>query len=195
MKTLLSLSIAVLGALSTQAAVFQYGVTLDGPSEFPANASPGTGSATVTYDDAAHSLSINLLFSGLTGTTTASHIHAATTVALTGTTGVATTTPTFAGFPLGVTSGTYVSTLDLTQASSYNPAYITGNGGTASTAEVALASAMAAGKSYLNIHTTTFNGGEIRGFLVAVPEPTETCAAVGAALGAFALYRRIRRQG
>ena len=33
-------------------------------------------------------------------------------------------------------------------------------------------SAMAAGKTYWNIHSTTFTGGEIRGFLTAVPEPT-----------------------
>jgi hypothetical protein len=42
---------------------------------------------------------------------------------------VATTLPTFAGFPLGVTSGTYINTLDLTLASSYNPAFVTANGG------------------------------------------------------------------
>jgi hypothetical protein len=195
MKSLLPVSAAVLAAFSTHAAVFQYQVTLNGASESPANASAGTGSGTVTYDDAAHSLAISVLFSGLTGTTTASHIHAATATALTGTSGVATTTPTFASFPSGVTSGSFNSTLDLTLASSYNPAYVTASGGTTAAAESALASAMAAGKAYLNIHTTFAAGGEIRGFIVPVPEPAETCAAVGAALGAFALYRRSRRQG
>ena len=87
------------------------------------------------------------------------------------TAGVATTTPDFAGFPIGVTSGTYINTLDLTLSSSYNPSYITANGGTTASAEAALVSAIAAGEAYVNIHTTTFAGGEIRGFLQPVPEP------------------------
>ncbi|MEA3078990.1 MAG: hypothetical protein QOF05_398, partial [Sphingomonadales bacterium] len=61
---------------------------------------------------------------------------------------------------------------DLLSASTYNPAYVTANGGTPASAEAALLSAIASGRSYLNIHTTSFPGGEIRGFLVAVvPEP------------------------
>src|SRR5207244_3975991 len=142
------------------------------------------------YDDVAHSLHVQVTFSGLTGTTTASHIHAPTAVAFTGTAGVATTTPTFAGFPLGVTSGSYDNTLDLTQSSSYNPSYVTANGGTNASAEAALASAMAAGKSYLNIHTSTFGGGEIRGFLIAVPEPSSLGIMAGA--GLIAMRRRRR---
>jgi CHRD domain len=37
-------------------------------------------------------------------------------------------------------------------------------------AEVALAASLAADTAYLNIHTTNFPGGEIRGFLL-FPEP------------------------
>src|SRR6478736_666188 len=169
-RTLLSL-LLVGGLMPAQAALLSYQAFLDGPSESPANASPGTGFGTAVYDSVAHTLNLNVTFSGLTGTTTASHIHAATALPFTSTAGVATTTPTFAGFPLGVTSGSYSMLLDLTQASSYNPAYVTANGGTPATAEVALTSAIAAGKAYWNIHTTTFGGGEIRGFLTAVPEP------------------------
>jgi hypothetical protein len=66
----------------------------------------------------------------LIGTRTASHIHCCTAVPGTGTAAVATTTPTFAGFPLGVTGGTYDATLLMTAAGSYNPAFITANGGT-----------------------------------------------------------------
>lgn len=169
---LAAVAAAVLGAsaMSTSAALITYTTHLDGASESPANGSPGTGFAEVDVDTTAHTLHVHVTFSGLAGTTTASHIHAATAVALTGTAGVATTTPTFAGFPLGVTSGTYDNTLDLTQASSYNPAYVTANGGTTAGAEAALLAAIAAGQSYLNIHTTVVPGGEIRGFLV-VPEP------------------------
>lgn len=157
---------------TAHATVFRYGANLDGPSESPPNASPGTGVTEVDYDNTAHTLHVTLSFSGLTGTTSASHIHAATATPFSGTAGVATTTPTFLNFPLGVTSGTYDNTLDLTLSSSYNPAYVTANGGTPASAEAALVAAIAAGKSYLNIHTTTFPGGEIRGFLAPVPEPS-----------------------
>ena len=179
---------------SINAELFQYSVTLDGASESSPNLSPGAGSGIVNYDDLARTLFISVSFSGLTGTTTASHIHAATTVAGTSTAGVATTTPTFAGFPLGVTSGTYVNTLDLTLASSYNPAYVTANGGTPAAAEAALAGAIAAGKAYFNIHTSTFGGGEIRGFLVPVPVPEPTSLAL-LCLGSGLVWISRRRRG
>jgi len=133
-----------------------------------------------------------MFFSGLTGTTTASHIHCCTAVPLTGTTGVATTTPFFTGFPIGVTSGSYNNTFDLTLASSYNSAYITANGGTTATAEAALLSGIALGKAYLNVHSTTFGGGEIRGFLVLAPEPA-TFGLMGLALAGLLAFGRFRR--
>jgi hypothetical protein len=172
LKALLGPILAGIPLVTANASVFEYNVFLDGPSESPANASPGTGFADVKYDNVAHTLFIDLSFSGLTGPTTASHIHAATVSPGTGTAGVATTTPYFAGFPIGVTSGTYLNTLDLTSASSYNPSYVTANGGTTASAEAALALAMASDEAYLNIHSQTFGGGEIRGFLQAVPEPS-----------------------
>ena len=62
----------------------------------PLNHSTGTGTAFVILDPALNSMRVEISFSGLTGTTTASHIHAPTTLPFTGTAGVATTTPTFA---------------------------------------------------------------------------------------------------
>ena len=161
-------------APAAYATVSHYVATLNGPSESPANASPGTGSATVDIDDVANTMHLHVDFSGLTGTTTASHIHAPTAVAGTGTAGVATTTPTFAGFPGGVTSGSYDNTLDLTASSSYNPAFVTANGSTVAGARAALLAAIAAGKAYWNIHSSTFGGGEIRGFLVAAVPASST---------------------
>jgi hypothetical protein len=107
---------------------------------------------------------------------------------------VATTTPTFAGFPLGVTFGHFVSTLDLTLASSYNPAFIAAQGGIAG-AEAALIAGLFAGTEYLNVHSTFAMGGEIRGFLAQVPEPT-SLVVLGSGLLAFGLllgWRRNRR--
>jgi hypothetical protein len=60
---------------------------------------------------------------------------------------------------------------DLTMASSYNPAFVTLHGGTVAGAEAALEAGLLAGETYINIHTQQFPGGEIRGFLSAVPEP------------------------
>jgi len=103
--------------------------------------------------------------------------------------GVATTTPTFAGFPLGVTSGSYDNTLDMTLSSSYNPSFVTAHGGIAG-AEAFLFAGIAAGQAYLNIHSQTFPGGEIRGQLtVDAPEPG-TFLFAGAVLAGFAIRRR-----
>lgn len=169
---IVSLAIAVFS--TAQAAVITYNVVLNGPSESPPNASPGVGTAVVEVNATAHTMRVYVpSFSGLVGTTTASHIHAATAVPFTGTAGVATTTPTFSGFPLGVTSGSYDNTLDMTLASSYNPAYVTAHGGNTTQAETDLFQAIADGRAYLNIHSTSFPGGEIRGFLTPAPVSTE----------------------
>ena len=176
-----------------QAVTITFNTTLSGSVEAPPNASPGTGVANVVYDSVTHTLQLAVSFSGLLGTTTASHIHAATAVPLTGTAGVATTTPSFAGFPLGVTAGTYNNTLDLSALSSYNPSYVTANGGTAASAEAALVAAMLAGKSYFNIHTTTFGGGEIRGFLTAVPDTAATAALLLLAFAGMVVFARLQR--
>jgi hypothetical protein len=189
MKKLLLWALAACGALSVEAAQFQYVVSLNGPNE--PTPSLGIGSGTVNYDDVAHTLELQVSFSGLTGTTTISHLHAPTPAPFSGTAGVATTTPTLVGFPAGVTSGTYSNTLDLTSASSFNPAYVTANGGTPAGAESALATAIAGGQAYWNIHSSSFGGGEIRGFLVPVPEPS-ALALFG--LGAGAIAWRLRRK-
>jgi hypothetical protein len=140
-------------------------------------------------------MQVEVTFSGLLGPTTASHIHAATAVPGTGTAGVATTTPYFAGFPIGVTSGSYSNTLDMTLASSYNPAFVTANGGTPASAEAVLLASMLADTAYLNIHTTVVPGGEIRGFLTLVPEPSVvTFLALGAAIPVISRIRsKLRR--
>jgi hypothetical protein len=190
-SVLIAASLLVIGRLAGAPVTFT--ASLSGPAESPPVASPGTGFATVMYDATAHTLGIELSFSDLLGTTTASHIHAPTAEPFLGTAGVATQVPTFVGFPLGVSAGSYSQEFDLTLLSSFNPAYVTANGGTAASAEAALAAAMFDGKSYLNIHTTAFRSGEIRGFLARVPDSTATLVLLLPALAALAGLRRYGR--
>jgi hypothetical protein len=184
-------------ALATASPAFAvtvvYTAVLSGPNESPANASPGTGSATVTFDLVANTMDVNVIFAGLSAANTASHIHCCTAVAGTGTAGVATTTPTFTGFPSGVTSGTYDHTFDMLAASSYNPSFVTAHTDVAG-AYSFLRAGIGAGKAYLNIHTPVFPGGEIRGFLQPVPEP-ETYALMLVGLGAIGWMSRRSRVG
>ncbi|MBA2588623.1 MAG: CHRD domain-containing protein [Alphaproteobacteria bacterium] len=197
MKNALKILAAVFvlaGTQSALAAPLEFTANLSGPNESPANASPGIGLADVFYDPNFHTLQVHVSFSGLLGTTTASHIHCCTAAPFVSTSGIATVTPNFTGFPLGVTSGTYDSPVfDLTTMAGFNGAFITANGGTPASAEAALLAGLMGNKSYLNIHSTVVPGGEIRGFLVFVPEPV-TLSLFGAGLvGAAAMRRRKKK--
>jgi hypothetical protein len=165
------LAVMFLSAASTRAETLTFIATgpvvpaLSGLNENPAHPqSQGTGTGVITWDTLTNIMTVNVVFSGLTTPNTAAHIHCC--IDPPGNAGVATTVPTFTGFPSGTTSGTYAHTFDMLLASSYNPAFITSHGGTAASAAAALLAGMRAGQTYLNIHTTMFTGGEIRGFLV-----------------------------
>jgi hypothetical protein len=183
--------IAAAGLLLAPAAqAIPFVAFLDGPSEDPPNASPGTGEVELVLDTAGHTLRISGTFGDLIGTTTAAHIHAPTAVPFAGTVGVAVVPPSLPSFPLGVTSGSFDVTLDTLDTSTYAAAFLTAAGGTPLAAEALLLSSLLEGRAYFNIHTTAFGAGEIRGFLVPVPEP----AAAGLlALGVAGLLMATRR--
>jgi hypothetical protein len=193
-KFVLPVAIILAFAGAAQAVPITYKAVLSGSNEIPVVVSAGTGIATIVYDNVTHLLSLDITFAGLTGPTTASHIHCCAVQPANA--GVATTTPTFLNFPLGVTAGSYVNTLNLTQASSYNPAFVTLAGGTTALAEATLTAGLASGMSYLNIHSTFAPGGEIRGTITVapanpVPEPA-TLSLIGFGLAGLVARRGAR---
>jgi hypothetical protein len=129
--------------------------------------SSATGTGLVTWDTVTNMMTVAVVFNGLTTPNTAAHVHCC--VDPPGNVGVATTVPTFTGFPTGTTSGTYFHTFDMLSVTSYNPAFVAAHGGTAASAAADLLAGLMAGRSYLNIHTPMFPGGEIRGFLQPTP--------------------------
>lgn len=170
-KFVLILALGMLASpLAVQALPTVFKASLEGLSEVPPNLSPGTGDVTVTVDDVAMTMRVEAIFSGLIGTTTVAHIHCCAPAGSNAS--VATAVPSFPGFPAGVTSGSYDTLFDMTLASSYNPAFVAANGGTAAAAFGVLFGGLNAGNAYFNLHTTQFPGGEVRGNLaVDVPAP------------------------
>jgi hypothetical protein len=103
-----------LAPMTAKAATITYFASLDGASQIPATASPGIGSATVTIDTDLSTMRVIANFSGLLGSTTTAFIHCCDFHPVTGVAGPATQIPTFVGFPVGVTSGSYDQTFDMT---------------------------------------------------------------------------------
>jgi len=112
-------------------------ITLSGSQEVPPNVSTGLGMLTGTYTDATNTLNINLSFTGLTGPTTAAHLHGPAVPGVNAGIQIG-----FTGFPAGVTSGSYANSYVLTAAQETD---------------------LLAGLWYVNVHSTLFPGGEIRG--------------------------------
>lgn len=135
---------------------------LSGAEESPSVDSQGVGLALVTYSPGTIMMRVQVTFAGLTGTVTASHIHCCFSPPATTTAIVATMTPYFASFPIGVRAGTYDQTFDMALASSYNAAFVTAHGASIPAALEALLAGMTDSTAYFNIHTATFPGGEIR---------------------------------
>lgn len=148
-----------------------------GAAEDPPNESPGTGTAEVELDPEANLLRIDVTFSDLQSPTTIAHIHCCAPPGESA--GVATTLPTFPGFPAGVMSGSYQESFDTSDESTWNAAFVQANGGTTEGAEAALLAGLESGMAYFNIHTMMFGAGEIRADLgggggepTATSEPT-----------------------
>jgi hypothetical protein len=152
------------------------------PGNEPGSITGGTGGeigAGISYDDVSNLLTLNVGwgssqgFTDLSSSATASHIHGPT--------------PSNNGSNFTQTAGVVFT---LTRSSNL------ASGGTFTGGPISLSAAQETdllnGKYYINIHTANNGGGELRGFLVAVPEPSTVALGVMGCVGLIAL--RFRRK-
>jgi CHRD domain-containing protein len=159
---------------------FRFSAPLSGADESTPNNSPAIGSALVTIDEDEITMRVQVSFSNLVGNVTGANVFAVTGQPLAGTaipvTQDSTTEPpttTLPDFPLGDSSGAYDRTINLQVESAYEPGFILTNGGTGfdrvSKAFGALVAGLNDREAYLNITTSAYPEGEIRGFPVYLP--------------------------
>jgi uncharacterized protein (TIGR03118 family) len=144
--------------------------TMTGANAVPPVVTPATGTFSIAFDTAAHTMSIVMQWSALTGATTVAHIHCCTAVPGTGT-APHVSQNNFPGFPVGVMAGSYSVVLNTLDPATYDAAFLAAHGNSPALAEAFLFSGMVAGTAYVNIHTTTATAGEINDFTHAATIP------------------------
>ncbi len=133
--------------------IVTFKATLNGASEVPAVTTTGSGSFTATLDTVSLDFIYDLTFTGLTSAVNNGHIHGPAAAGAAAGTTINFNTLAGATFSFGATSGTGRGIARLNTAYQITP---TINGDS-------LRKLLFAGLTYVNIHTTQFPGGEIRG--------------------------------
>ena len=145
MKRFFTLFLAFSGFLVTQihATTFTVRAALNAANQVPSNASTATGAVTGTYDDATNMLTFSVTYTTLGGGITAAHIHEGAA----GASGGVVYAFTAGASPINGTAD--LSGLTASQKT-----------------------ALLAGNMYVNIHSGTYGGGEIRGQLMLTTPKT-----------------------
>ena len=189
---------ALLGApLAANAIVYQFNATLNASSEVPTTSSTATGIASLSYDthntlslsDDTYSFTESVF--GLSGPATGYHIHGAATATETAPVIINFANPPFVTLVSGGTLLVGASNVPANALFPATPASSTNAGHPA----MSFLDMLQSGLAYVNVHTATFPGGEIRGQLMqvaaVVPEPG-TSALLLAGLATVGLLARRR---
>ncbi|MCL4741190.1 MAG: CHRD domain-containing protein [Phycisphaerales bacterium] len=159
MRQFACIATSALLAASASAQIKTYDINLTGLEEVPPNASPATGSAHVEVNLATGFVDVTGVFDGLLGSVSGAHLH--------GLADYGQNAGILIGFTTtGSTSGTFFGSGTL------SPTNLQG---------------LLDGLTYINVHSSVFPSGEIRGQVVPTPA---TLAILG--LGSLAAARRRR---
>ena len=165
-RLLLSLIAVCLSASASSALTLEFEILLDGLQETPPVATPATGTGSLFLDDATGNYTISGTFQDLIGTSNNAHIHGPAAIGA-GPAGVVHGLT----FDFGVTSGSFSNGAGLT---TFTPAQMAN---------------LINGLYYVNIHSSFAPGGEIRGQILLVPEPS-TALLVALGIAGLAVRRR-----